>query len=147
MYQRILVPLDGSISSEAVLPHAERLARELNAEIVLLHVRVTPAPQFDTHVSPFAPELKEIRQARADDKFYIKAVCNRLEDDDLRATYLLRDGPVVETIIEVAEVMQADLIAMSTHGKSGAKLLLLGSVTYQVVRNSPIPALVIRAKP
>ncbi len=145
MYQRILVPLDGSISSEAVLPHAERLARELNSEIVLIKVRVTPAPQFEIRVSPLAPESKRVQQARADDKFYIKSVCNRLEDEGLRATYLLRDGPVAETIIDAAEVMQADLIAMSTHGKSGAKLLLLGSVAYQVVRNSPKPTLVIRS--
>lgn len=146
MYQRILVPLDGSSSSESVLPHATRLARDLNAEIVLLHVEITPAPEFDPHKSPLAPESHEIKQMRADVKFYVKSLYNKLEKEGLRATYLLRNGPVPETIIEVAGLMQADLIAMSTHGNSGAKLILLGSVTYQVVRHSPIPVLTIRAK-
>jgi nucleotide-binding universal stress UspA family protein len=64
----------------------------------------------------------------------------------MRATYLIREGGIPETILEVADVMQADLIAMSTHGHSRTHLFLLGSVTYQVVRHSSLPVLVIRSE-
>lgn len=144
MYQRILVPLDGSTLSETVLPHVEKLARALNAEIVLLHVDVSPAPTFEFHESPLAPQPEEVKIMRADEKQYLKHLCCRLERDDLRVTYLLRDGVVADTILEAAEIEQADLIAMSTHGRTGMLRLLLGSVAEQVVHRSKIPVMLIR---
>jgi len=143
MYQRILVPLDGSIFSEAVLPHAENLARALNVEIVLLHVDASPAPIFDPHESPLA-QSEEIKVIRADDKNYLKTMCAKLEDKGLKVTYLLREGMVAETIMEAAEIEQADLIAMSTHGRTGMLRLLLGSIAEQVVHQSKIPVMLIR---
>ncbi len=144
MYQRILVPLDGSIFSEAVLPHAEKLARSLNVEIVLLHVDASPAPIFDPHESPLEPPPVEVKVMHADEKHYLKTVCAKLEDNGLKVTYLLREGMVAETIMEAAEIEQADLIAMSTHGRTGMLRLLLGSVTEQVVHQSKIPVMLIR---
>ena len=143
MYQRILVPLDGSTTSEAVLPHVEKLARALNVEIVLLHVDVSPAPVFETNESPLA-QPEEVKIMHADEKNYLKTVCAKLEREGLRVTYLLRDGIVAETILEVAKIEQADLIAMSTHGRTGMLRLLLGSVAEQVVHRSKIPVMLIR---
>jgi nucleotide-binding universal stress UspA family protein len=144
MYQRILVPLDGSEMSEAVLPHAKRLSLALNCEIVLLHVEATPVPEFNPHATPLAPLSDEVNQLRAEEKAYIKRVCSGLESEGLRTTYLLREGLVAETILDAAEVMQADLIAMSTHGRTGMLRLLLGSVAEQVVHQSKIPVMLIR---
>ena len=144
MYQRILVPLDGSTMSEAVLPYAEKLARALNVEIVLLHVNVIPAPTFETYSSPLTPPPEEIKVMLADEKNYLKAMCAKLEREGLRVTYLLRDGAVAETILEAAEIEQADFIAMSTHGRTGLLRLLLGSVAEQVVHQSKIPVMLIR---
>ena len=144
MYQRILVPLDGSTMSETVLPYAEKLARALNVEIVLLHVNVIPAPTFETYSSPLTPQPEEIKVMLADEKNYLKAMCAKLEREGLRVTYLLRDGAVAETILEAAEIEQADFIAMSTHGRTGMLRLLLGSVAEQVVHQSKIPVMLIR---
>jgi nucleotide-binding universal stress UspA family protein len=144
MYQRILVPLDGSTMSEAVLPYAEKLARALNVEIVLLHVNVIPAPTFETYSSPLTPQPEEIKVMLADEKNYLKAMCAKLEREGLRVTYLLCDGAVAETILEAAEIEQADFIAMSTHGRTGMLRLLLGSVAEQVVHRSKIPVMLIR---
>jgi len=144
MYQRILVPLDGSTLSEAVLPHAEKLARALNVEIVLLHVDVSPAPTFEPPTSPLAPPPEEVKIMHADEKHYLKIMCDKLEREGLRVTYLLRDGMVAETILEAAEIEQADLIAMATHGRTGMLKLLLGSVAEQVLHRSRIPVMLIR---
>ena len=143
MFKRILVPLDGSILSEAVLPHAQDLARALDVEIVLLHVDVSPVPEFDPHTSPLSPS-EEIKKMHANEKIYIKSMCSKLESEGVRATYLLREGPIAETIMEVADIMQADMIAMSTHGRTGILRLLLGSVAEQVVHQSRIPVVLIR---
>jgi nucleotide-binding universal stress UspA family protein len=144
MYKRILVPLDGSVISEAVLPHAEELARALDIEIVLLHVEVSPAPEFDPHTYPLAPLPEGVKEMHKVEKSYIKTVCSKLEREGVRATYLLREGPVAETIMDAAEVMQANLIAMSTHGRTGMLRLLLGSVAEKVVHHSRIPVMLIR---
>lgn len=143
MHKRILVPLDGSDFSEAVLPHAQSFARALNAEIILLHVIAEPAPEFDPHTSPLSPPI-ELKKEKAETLEYIKAACSKLEKDGVRATYLIRDGAVAEMILEAAEVMQADMIAMSTHGRTGLLQLLLGSVAERVVQKSPILVALIR---
>ena len=144
MYQRILVPLDGSTLSEAALPHAEKLARALNVEIVLLHVDVSPALTFESQTSPLAPLPEEVKIMRTDEASYIKTMCTGMEHKGLRVNYLFRDGVVADAILEAAETTQADLIIMSTHGRTGLLRLLLGSVAEQVVRQSKIPVMLIR---
>lgn len=142
IYKRILVPLDGSPSSEAILPHVQDIAKAMDSEIIFLHVILTPAPEFSTPSKPFAKDF--VHREKSKITRYLKAVCAQLEKQGLHVTYLIREGAVAETILEVAEFMQANVIALSTQAPSAAQLLLLGSVTYQVVRRSPLPMLVIR---
>lgn len=144
MYKRILVPLDGSSLAETIVSHVKVIAQGFDSEIIFLYVIPAPSPEFS---SPSPQPLKDIyKDERRDRISYLKFLCATIEKEGVRATYLIREGAVAETILEVAEFMQADMIAMSTHGRSGAQLLLLGSVTYQVVRHSPLPVLVIRSK-
>ncbi len=139
MYKRILVPLDGSPLAESVVPHALALAKALDVEIVLLRVTVNPAAEFSFSDPGLASNL--IQELEQESKTYIKAMCTKLEKGGVRVTYLLREGAVAETIIEAAETMQVDLIAMSTHGRSGIPRWLLGSVADQVLRTSPVPVM------
>jgi nucleotide-binding universal stress UspA family protein len=145
MYKRILVPLDGSPLSEAVLSHVKPLAIAVNAEIVLLEIIVDALQEFSKPTSALTPP-RETKRIQTESTTYLKGVCARLEEEGLRTSYLVRQGDVVTTILEVAEIMRVDVIAMSTHGRSGAKLLLLGSISYEVVRKSPHPVLMIRAR-
>ena len=145
MYNRILIPLDGKLSSETVLPHVKRLAQATETEMVLLHVILSPAREFAV---PSRPLVKNNASKDREKVIkYLKKTCGVLEKDGSRATYLIREGGVAETILEVAGFMEIDLIAMSTQGRSAAQILLLGNVTYQVVRHSPLPMLVVRSKP
>jgi len=145
MYKRILIPLDGVASSEAILPHVQVIAQGTDSEMILLHVIPSPAPEFSTPSQPFAKSF--VYKQRGKLTRYLKGLCARLEKEGARVTYLIREGTVADTILEVAEFMQTDLIAMSTQGRSAAQILFLGNVTYQVVRHSPLPILVIRSKP
>jgi nucleotide-binding universal stress UspA family protein len=136
--------LDGSALSEAILPHAQSLGRAAAAELVLLHVMVDTAPEFGAPEVPVLAPPAILREKQAELTAYLKSTCTKLEKTGSCVTYLLRHGGVSQTILEVARFMKADMIAMSTHGRTGMLRLLLGSVAEKVVHDSPIPVVLIR---
>jgi nucleotide-binding universal stress UspA family protein len=144
MYKRILIPLDGIASSEAILPHVKTMAQATQSEMILLYVIPAPAPEFAPFPKPLGRDPNSKRRSKM--TRYLKTVCANLENEGAAATYLIREGGVADTILEVADLMQADLIAMSTRGRPAAQILLLGNLTYQVVRHSPLPMLIVRSR-
>ncbi len=147
MYRRILVPLDGSPLAEAVLPYAEDLARSTGAELVFL--RVTPNPVAEIGLADptlVAGYIEEVNRLEAEATRKLETLCSELESAGFRASFLVREGLVAETIMDVAKFMEADVIAMSTHGRSGISRWLLGSVADRIVNHSEIPVLLIRPK-
>ena len=146
MYKRILIPLDGSSSSEEVFKHVIPLTQAFDAEMILLQVLLEPAEEFSIPISPLSPPVG-IRKLQTKTRAYLKKVCAKLEKEGTRVSYLIRQGGIAERILEVAEIMKADLIAMASHGHSPTRVFLLGSVTYQVVRHSALPVLVTSSEP
>ena len=144
MYRRILVPLDGSKVAEGVLPHAKSLAYSEGAELILLTVAANPALDFafsDPGIAQSAVEEQEERSQK-----YIGEIENDLKVAGFKTSIVLRVGSVAETILEVAEELHVDVIAMSTHGRTGPARWLLGSIAERVVHNSKVPVLLIRAR-
>ncbi len=144
MYRKILVPLDGSKTAEGVLPHAKALAYSEGAELVLLTVAANLAMDFAFSDPALAVRAEQDQEERS--KTYMAEVEKELKFAGFRVSTLLRIGAVADIILEVAEETQADVIAMSTHGRTGPARWLLGSVADRVVRNSKVPVLLIRAK-
>lgn len=142
MYHKILVPLDGSPTAEAVLPHAQALAQSEGAELVLVRVAVNPANEFAFSDPVLATTL--VQQMEDDTKQYIADVEKRVASGGTKVSTLIREGPIAETILAVATEVNADIIAMSTHGRSGVRRLLLGSVADRIVNHSHIPVMLIR---
>ncbi|HZQ07195.1 MAG TPA: universal stress protein [Anaerolineae bacterium] len=142
MYQKILVPLDGSPLAEAVLPHAEALAKSEGAELILLRVAVNPAAEFAFSDPALAQTF--VSDMESDTKSYMSQMEQKMKQDGMRARSLIREGPIAETILAVANELNADLIAMSTHGRSGVQRWLMGSTADRVVNHSKIPVLLIR---
>jgi len=142
MYNKILVPLDGSPLAEAVLPHAQALATSQEAEIVLLRVSANPAAEFSFSDPSLAATL--IDSLEAESLIYLQLIRSRLQRAGLRTSFLIRQGAIAETILSVAGEIKADVVAMSTHGRSGVRRWLLGSIANRVVNHSPIPVLLIR---
>ncbi len=141
MYKKILVPLDGSPLAEAILPHAQALAKSEGAEIVLLRVSQPPAPEFLARDVKTGARLVEKMEQEA--RQYIEVEVRRLRNDGNQVTGIARDGAVLETIVSVARETHADVIAMSTHARSGLQHFLLGSVADDLVHISPIPVMLI----
>lgn len=147
MYQKILVPLDGSERAEAILPHVIEIARCSQGSIILLQI-VEPEPLL---VSPYDPlTIRESDEAVArhmnEAKAYLQAECNHLHKLGLRAECLVEHGPVVEAILGVANIRAVDLIAMASHGRTGLARVLFGSVATGILQKAQQPLLLIRAK-
>ena len=141
-YKKVLVCLDGSALAEAALPHARALASEEDSEILLLRISVNPAAEFSFSDPGIADNI--IQEMEAETLTYMQSVRGRLQKAGFRTNFLIQQGPVAESILRMASQSQADVIVMSTHGRSGAKRWLLGSVTDRVVTHSDIPVMVVR---
>ena len=142
MYQRVLVPLDGSRVAEAILPFIEQIAGPLDMEVLL--VRVVPLTSMDVvgmakEAQAGAPILKEL-----DAQGYLEPLVASLKAKGVRAGARVRIGDPATEIVAAAKEINADLIAMTTHGRSGLGRLLFGSVAEAVLRGSPIPVFLLR---
>jgi nucleotide-binding universal stress UspA family protein len=141
MHRKILVPLDGSPLAESALPHAQKLAQSEEAEIVILRVPMLPHDGvFSRHSTAHSKSIEDVEE---ESKAYIDAEVLELRGKGITVLGITRDGPVAETILSVAQETHADIIAMSTHDRTGWRRLLAGSVTQQVIHHSPIPVAVI----
>jgi nucleotide-binding universal stress UspA family protein len=151
MYRRILVPLDGSPLAEAALPHAIELAKCTGAGITLF--QVSSVMPVATTLGPLtvsgADAAIAMEAMEADEKAaaeYLAEVARRKELAGIPVqTEVVRGAAAVE-IVERARAGDVDLIAMSTHGRSGLGRLVFGSVADQVLREARMPILLIRPR-
>lgn len=142
MYKRVVVPLDGSQVAEGILPFILGIAGPLDLDVVLLRV-VQPIPptviEGATHVV-----IDDIEARMAEAKGYVDGVAHELETKGVRVRVEVRRGDPAAEVVATANGTGADLIAMSTHGRSGLGRLVFGSVAQAVLRQSDIPVLLIR---
>ena len=135
----ILIPLDGSSLAEAALPRATELAHASDAGLLLIRAaEAHTLPGMD----PTDAQVKVIAEAEA----YLAAVRERLGVQGIRKVETsVWYGPAAYSIVEATRLRKADLIVMSTHGRSGLGRFILGSVAESVLRGTTVPILLIRA--
>ena len=142
MYKRALIPLDGSMVAESIIPFILEIAGPLDMEVVLLRVLV-PVP-------PMAVEgthqvfIEDVEKLRAQAEEYLAPIIAELRGRGVRATTMVRRGEAVAEILSGASETGADLIAMTTHGRSGLSRLLFGSVAAAVVSHAEVPVFLMR---
>lgn len=143
VFRRILVATDFSAQSENAWGLARRLAGAVGAEVVLLHVFVPPPPPVEAPLPPdYAEEVYEGSRKWVEQQLEAWAAAARAEG--LTATTFFRTGVAHRDIVDTAREVQADLIAIGTHGRGGVERLLLGSVADRVIRLADCPVLAIR---
>ncbi|WP_137286159.1 universal stress protein [Halorussus salinisoli] len=139
MYDRILVPADGSDQSERAFEQALELARTYDAEIHVLNV---------VDVSALAGEFDAVNvvdQLEESGRKITQKLRERAEDAGIdRVQTEVVEGVPYETILDYADGNDVDLVVMGTHGRTGLDRYLLGSVTERVVRKSDVPVLTVR---
>jgi len=144
MYKAILVPLDGSKRAEVILPHVEELAQHFEAKVILLEV-VEPSTPLTTPQGTLMDIEAVDREAEYAEN-YLASLQGELSTRGLSVTRYIEYGPVVETIISVAEREDADLIAMASHGRTGLARVFYGSVAAGVLQRIDRPLLLIRSQ-
>ncbi len=144
MIHRILCPLDLSDFSKRAFEHGLVLARWYGAKVVALHVFAGFMPPGDE--STYPAWLRRVPEARKEiDRELHEQVSSPLAEG-MDVPLVLREGDPVAGILAEAKAMAADLVVMSTHGRSGFDRLTLGSVAYKVLRKSPCPVLIVPAQ-
>jgi nucleotide-binding universal stress UspA family protein len=139
--QRILVPVDFSECSQKALDYAVPFARQFGASLILLHVVPANYPVGEFGMIDVAFMEKELRASG--EKQLARLISQRVPAE-AKPTALVRVGRPVTEIVQVARQENADLIILSTHGHTGFKHVLLGSVAENVVRYANCPVLVVR---
>ena len=138
MFQRLIIPLDGSRLSEAVLPTAVYVARRLHTPVVLVHVIERHAPKLihgERHLS-------EPAQAEA----YLAEVQQRFFPEGIEVQRHVHETAIVDvarSIVEHAKEFASDMVMMSTHGRGGLRKLLFGTIAQRVVALK-VPVLLVR---
>jgi len=153
VYQRILVPHDGSAFAEQVLPHAAELARATGAELHLLEVIPPPNPAlFASDVSdPVGAELTMEALEEADEamrevgEHRFATLQRELGAQGVKVAWQVREGDPAKSIVDYIGEQSIDLVAMTSHGRTGIARAILGSVTDAVLRHVTCPVLVVRA--
>ena len=151
MYQKILVPLDGSKQAEAALLLASKLARISNAEITLLRVVEYPFEMYSTceprsFVNPMPPDEKlqvekEAFCKEAED--YLKRLASLIEMSVSKVSIEIQECPVVEAILRTVARSEIDLIVMSTIGQDH-NTWMMGAVANRILREAEVPVILIR---
>lgn len=152
VFKKILVPIDFSEHSLRALDYADVLAREFNAQLILVHV-VERSPYEIYAAEGFLPDVPQYPavNGRVLDPDYIRAETQKQLD---RLAAAGRGGPCltesrfgypVDEVLAAVEQYGADLLVICTHGRTGLSHLVMGSVAEKLVRLSPIPVLSIRA--
>jgi nucleotide-binding universal stress UspA family protein len=157
MFERILVPLDGSPYSARAIPYSIEMAEKFDAQIIFLQV-VCPAnqvmPVSSNGPGIINPTINKILIQKATEeeslsvvkvRRYLRQKLRQVTEHNLRGSYHILVGNPAEKIIDFCKIEMIDLVVMMTTGKGGLKRAFLGSVADRIIREPGFPVLVIRS--
>ncbi len=143
-YKTIVVPIDGSGWSERAIPHAADIARNNDAEIILLHVLRPPASEYTDQIALGGGE-EQLQQIREEMKQKLIALRNGLRAQGIDARVQVIEGVGVASLIcDFINDQDVDLVVMSSHGRSGISRFIFGSVAQKVMQDVNVPVMIIR---
>jgi nucleotide-binding universal stress UspA family protein len=141
--RRILAPVDFSDNTPPILEWAAHLAEEHGSSVVLLHAYHLPVEFQQLEGAYLPPDFWASVRAEAEES--LSRYAKELTDKGIPAENAVCEGYAATVIVEEAARRDADLIVIGTHGRSGFKHLLLGSIAERVVHKAPCPVLTVRA--
>ena len=142
--KRVLVALDGSISSETMLRFVLEIAGPLDMTVLLLRVVEPLTPPIADDI--YRPTLEDVEARRRDAEEYLAPVAAALRARGVETAWEVRRGRPDEEILAAAAESGVDMIAMATHGRTGFGRLLFGSVAESVLRRSTVPVFLMRTQ-
>ena len=143
---KILVPLDGSVLSEQIVPQAIALGIPTQASYTLLQVVEATISGFGAEVYSARWDEDWLARACAQAQRYLDQVATRLRAEGLQVRTVITSGQPAQAILEYMRTNPVDVVALATHGRGGVQRLLLGSVADKVVRGANVPILLQRPR-
>ena len=141
MFKNMLLPLDGSHFSELALPLAIRVAKAANASLHIVRVHVPPPSTGD---APAAWDLDEA--IREKERHHLRAAVERAQASEVAAVCDLLEGPVGRGLERYVSALAIDFVVMTTHGRSGLKRAVLGSIAEHCIRTTHVPLLLLHPR-
>ena len=145
IFRKILVPLDGSPLAESVIDYVERMADPARTTVTLLQVVAPVKPGSLLRLDESAA-LRTIADQRAKAEEYLERIRARLARRRIAARTVVRAGDPAAIIVDRARAEGVDLITLTTHGRTGLRRLLMGSVAEAVLRKSSVPVVLARGR-
>jgi nucleotide-binding universal stress UspA family protein len=145
MYKNVLVPLDGSPLAECALDEVKKMAQEgwgCIGSVTILYVEVIPAHWVAEGANVL--DVVQFEHRRAEE--YVAGVEERLGAENIAVKSAILEGRAAETIVQFARDNDIDLIVIGSHGYSGFKKWVFGSVALRVLHDSHVPVLLVRPK-
>ena len=152
MFEKLLIPLDGSEVAESILPYATELARRCGSHVTLLEA-VESIEEAIAMIEPSEPAVavpgtvdalvEGVESEHTAAEQYLSRVATKLGDEGIQADTAVVEGGPGQAIVEAAEQRGCDVIAISSHGRGGIERLLMGSVADHVIRHARMPVLVL----
>jgi nucleotide-binding universal stress UspA family protein len=145
MYEKILVPLDGSKRAEMIRPHVRELASRFQATVIL--IKVIEYSYDDSIGEPYdIVNQKAFNAKLKDNETYLDGIVSKFQNRGIACKRLIARGPVVEKIIEAANTEDVDLIAMTSHGRGGLSRIFYGSVAAGILNRVDRPLFIVRSR-
>jgi nucleotide-binding universal stress UspA family protein len=152
--KKVLIALDYDPTSQKVAEIGYATAKEMKAEVILLHVITDPEHYSSTEYSAIMgmQGYMDTSQIQTDSpqgllnasRHFLSKIKHHLNDETIQT--IVREGDVAETILEAAKDRFADIIAIGSHSQKWLENVLLGSITEKVIRHTPIPLLIVPIK-
>ena len=142
MYTRVLVPLDGLPRAKRAIPVAAQIAQASRGTVVIVRVATMPIEYGPALIQPLVVDTMEAERTEFAGYLAEMASLPALVNVTTETEVLL--GPPAQTILAAVSTKQADLIVMTSHGRTGFSRWLLGSVAQQVAQHAPVPVLILR---
>lgn len=142
IFRKIVVPLDGSKASESIIPYVKELANKINSKLYLL---VVEDPDFYVAPEYAVASFEDFQSMKSAARSYLEIISKQSGFDDKNVNEEVVVGLAAEKIIDYAKELDADCIAMATHGRSGASRWIFGSVATKVLNEGTLPLLIVRA--
>lgn len=144
-YKKIVVPLDGSGWADRAVPHAARIAKNNDAEIILLNIYHSPSAQYQDAIALANKQGGLVDQERESIKRHLISMRNDLRSQGITVRGHMIDGrDPAYNIIKYVKAEGADLVVMSTHGRTGLARFVFGSVAHKVMQGLNVPVMLVR---
>ena len=145
MYEKILVPLDGSPRAERILPYVEELAHAFKSKIYLLQIIHPEFLDASVHGYPAMIYQELLHEMNSEAEKYLAVIQGEFREKGIDSEIIIEQGASVNIIITLAEQENVDLIAMTSHGRSALTRFFYGGVASGVLNRANRPVLIIRA--